>query len=255
MTNEEILANEQDIDQKIQVKLDEFFNHASAVQVEEGTWYYQDVSVERELSDAYKTAFQMQRRIAELEQENALLLVKTLPECNCEGLQERITELEQCLVEVTNGATGQAPCAKYCEARATAIEMRKLRAENDRLYNALANFEGVDQEISALKHESNRKSQRIENVQRRKAEYKKRAEAAESELENERMISMKRFVETGRADKFAIEQQIDGVFKFCEFLDSSRFSSSIAAKESGFSKLAETFASQLRQQLNGGRVK
>ena len=67
MTNEEILANEQDIDQKIQVKLDEFFNHASAVQVEEGTWYYQDVSVERELSDAYKTAFQMQRRIVELE--------------------------------------------------------------------------------------------------------------------------------------------------------------------------------------------
>tara|TARA_Y100000766_G_scaffold255852_1_gene242214 strand:+ start:7606 stop:8220 length:615 start_codon:yes stop_codon:yes gene_type:complete len=203
MTNEEILANEQDIDQKIQVKLDEFFNHASAVQVEEGTWYYQDVSVERELSDAYKTAFQMQRRIAELEQENALLLVKTLPECNYEGLQERITELEQCLVEVTKGATGQAPCAKYCEAKATAIEMRKLRAENAEL---------------------------------------------NEQLENERMISMKRFVETGRADKFGIEQKIKELNSLVNTTKPCGKFGAMHVSDSEINRRLKT----LRQQLNGG---
>ena len=160
----------------------------------------------------------------------------------------RIVELEQCLVEVTNGATGQAPCAKYCEARATAIEMRKLRAENERLYNALANFEGVEQEISALKHESNRKSQRIENVQRRKAEYKKRAEAAESELENERMISMKRFVETGRAERFAIEQKINVLESL---INATKPCGKFGAMHVSDSEINRRLKN-LRQQLNGG---
>lgn len=47
------------------------------------------------MSDLNKIINEQRERIAKLEQENALLLVKALPECNYEGLQERIAELSK----------------------------------------------------------------------------------------------------------------------------------------------------------------
>lgn len=83
--------------------------------------------------------------------------------------------------------------------------------------------------------------------------YAKRLAEVERELEDERMISMKRFVETGRADKFAIEQQI----KVLEEL--STISGAVAnhwceREQAGYmwchSQITEKLE-QLRQQLNG----
>lgn len=47
-------------------KVVEFFNTAECVQVEDGTWYYTESSVESELLQAYK-------RIAELKEQNSKL--------------------------------------------------------------------------------------------------------------------------------------------------------------------------------------
>ena len=66
-----------------------------------------------------------------------------------------------------------------------------------------------------------------------------RAEALQRELETERMISMKRFVETGRADTFAIQQQI----KALEVVRPKCHSYAHAA--------IDDEVNQLRQQLNG----
>lgn len=44
-----------------------------------------------------------------------------------------------------------------------------------------------------------------------------------------------------------LREKIEGVFTFAKFLDSNSFSSTIAAKECGFSDLAETLAKQLRK--------
>ena len=73
------------------------------------------------MTDLNKIINEQRERIAELQQENTLLLAKTLPECNCEGLQQRIAELE---------------------------------TELDKAYNDLANFEGYPEEVSALRHEN-----------------------------------------------------------------------------------------------------
>lgn len=45
----------------------EFFNHADAVQVEDGTWYYSDSSVEAELLNVYTQLAKANERVAELE--------------------------------------------------------------------------------------------------------------------------------------------------------------------------------------------
>jgi len=72
-----------------------------------------------------------------------------------------------------------------------------------------------------------------------------KAEAAERELENERMMSMKRFVETGRADTFAIQQQIKAIRAAkVKSYDTSR--GLVVSVES-----LEDLINQLRQQLNG----
>lgn len=144
--------------------------------------------------------------------------------------RDRITELERCLVGVANGATGQAPCAKYCEARATEITMRNLKKrlaeverELDKLRCAVATaidvFDDYDMDVETyapIKH-----------------------------------VKMKQGLHDS-LNEFAIKQKIEGAFEFAIFLNSSNFSATMAAKESGFFKLAETLATQLRQQLNGG---
>ena len=53
-------------------------------------------------------------------------------------------------------------------------------------------------------------------------------------------------------NKFALKQQIDGAFKFADFLDSNNFAAAIAAKESGFFQLVETSAEQLRKEQDDG---
>lgn len=50
-------------------KVTEFFNHAEAVQVEEGTWYYHESSVESELKSLHKQLAKANERIAKLEEE------------------------------------------------------------------------------------------------------------------------------------------------------------------------------------------
>lgn len=71
-----------------------------------------------------------------------------------------------------------------------------------------------------------------------------RAEAAERELENERMITMKRFVETGRAERFAIQQKIEVIGEATKYC--------ISQFPNGAIHSLGEFANQLRQQLNGG---
>ena len=75
-----------------------------------------------------------------------------------------------------------------------------------------------------------------------------KAEAAERELENERMMSMKRFVETGRADRYAIEQKMSIL---------SAVEITFNAHENGGEPISFYGAflivkEHLRQQLNGG---
>lgn len=77
-----------------------------------------------------------------------------------------------------------------------------------------------------------------------------RAEALQRELENERMMSMKRLVETGRADKFAIEQQIKGIYLATNHVADNN---DISYLPNDFIlELCEKYAEQLRQQLSGG---
>ena len=58
---------------KTQKQLDEFFNNASAVQVEEGTWYYHESSVESELSKLYQELEQLLDENEELKAEIRIL--------------------------------------------------------------------------------------------------------------------------------------------------------------------------------------
>tara|TARA_Y100001968_G_scaffold158062_1_gene144462 strand:+ start:46442 stop:46987 length:546 start_codon:yes stop_codon:yes gene_type:complete len=180
------------------------------------------------MTDLNKIINEQRERIAELQQENTLLLAKTLPECNCEGLQQRIAELE---------------------------------TELDKAYNDLANFEGYPEEVSALRHDIERRKQRYKNILLDRAEWKKRAESAEKrlaeverELENERMISMKRFIDSGRADRFAIEQQIKALDEFA--LVPLGVANHHCPKEvAGYMWLHDALTgklNQLHQQLNGG---
>lgn len=117
------------------------------------------------MTDLNKIINEQRERIAELQQENTLLLAKTLPECNCEGLQQRIAELE---------------------------------TELDKAYNDLANFEGYPEEVSALRHDIERRKQRYKNILLDRAEWKKRAEEAE-----------KRLAEVDQAYKESFEQAIE----------------------------------------------
>ena len=48
--------------------------------------------------------------------------------------------------------------------------------------------------------------------------------------------------------KFAIEQQVKGALEFAGYLDCSKFSAAIAAKESGFFQLVESFSQHLRKE-------
>ena len=101
------------------------------------------------MSDLNKIINEQRERIAQLEKENTLLLAKALPECNCEGLKQRIAEME---------------------------------TELDKAYNDLANFEGYPEEVSALRHDIERRKQRYKNILLDRAEWKKRAESAEKRL-------------------------------------------------------------------------
>ena len=57
----------------------------------------------------------------------------------------------------------------------------ELESELDKAYNDLANFEGYPEEVSALRHDIERRKQRYVNILHKKMEWKKRAEAAERE--------------------------------------------------------------------------
>jgi hypothetical protein len=53
---------------KAEEKVTEFFNTAEAVQVEEGTWYYHESSVESELKSVYEQLAKANERVKELEE-------------------------------------------------------------------------------------------------------------------------------------------------------------------------------------------
>ena len=73
---------------RIQQKLDEFFNTASAVQVEEGTWYFHEYSVEPELRKLYQ-------EIEALRAENEAL------KSQVEELNHTVQQLEKVLEPIT----------------------------------------------------------------------------------------------------------------------------------------------------------
>lgn len=194
------------------------------------------------MSDLNKIINEQRERIAQLEKENALLLIKTLPECNCEGLQERISELEKLLVEVTNGATGQAPCAKYCEARATEIEMRNLKKR-------LADVERErDESDDDLKY------------------TQKQCSEAESKLESLSLLFCDAdgnpFFEPFDAgnlslwlNRFAIEQQIKALEEALHTVANQYNGTDSTEWSNGANHVLRLFVkhtSRLRQQLNGG---
>lgn len=90
--------------------------------------------------------------------------------------------------------------------------------------------------------------------------FKQRIAELEAELENERMISMKRFVETGRADTFAIQQKAECLNSVAKELNSQflRDYNNKHINSEAWSQWCRVFgainskAEQLRQQLNGG---
>lgn len=212
------------------------------------------------MSDLNKIINEQRDRIAKLEKENALLLVKTLPECNCEGLQDRIAELEQRLVEVTNGATGQAPCAKYCEAKATEIEMRKLRAENESLKRVNRehgdNLKRVIDFCQGNGIGTLGKSY-IDCLCAEVEQLKQRAEAAEKRLaEVERELTQKKLVHVGYTNGYQIyyaKNDESGSFYPDTYNDCYiplyMLDIHLHRLET---TLGEELAGQLHQQLNGG---
>lgn len=74
------------------------------------------------------------------------------------------------------------------ECRKLIVEQRKriaeLETELDKACNDLANFEGYPEEVSALRHDIERRKQRYVNILHKKMEWKKRAESAERLLED-----------------------------------------------------------------------
>lgn len=169
------------------------------------------------MTDLNKIINEQRERIAKLEQENALLLIKTLPECNCEGLQERIAELEQS--QVPNGYIAVPADAwhELCqqEQRAEAAEKRlaEVERERDKLRCAVATaidvFDDYDMDVETyapIKH-----------------------------------VKMKQGLRDS-LNKFAIEQQIKALEDFKENTSFDMHTSI------SFNLRVE----QLRQQLNGG---
>ena len=61
-------------------------------------------------------------------------------------------------------------------------------------------------------------------------------------------------ISTRKSDlnNFAIEKKIEGAFFFADYLDKLNFASAIAAKESGFFQLVESFSEQLRKNKSDG---
>jgi len=84
------------------------------------------------MSDLNKIINEQRERIAELEQENALLLVKALPECNYEGLQERIAELKSDKEALDRENSSLANLVKNSVKRAEAAEKRIAEVERGR---------------------------------------------------------------------------------------------------------------------------
>lgn len=139
----------------------------------------------------------------------------------------------------------------------------ELESELDKAYNDLVNFEGYPEEVSALRHDIERRKQRYINLLHRKAEWKKRAESVERELDDsQRKLSAlsyciknqissfydaRSYEEAVNAalvelNKFAIEQQIKAV-EYC-------YKNISDLADSDYVKLKRR-AEQLRQQLNG----
>lgn len=58
---------------KAEDKVVEFFNRAEAVQVDEGTWYYHESSVESELKSLYEQLAKANERVSKLESYNVAL--------------------------------------------------------------------------------------------------------------------------------------------------------------------------------------
>ncbi len=157
--------------------------------------------------------------------------------------RERIAELEAQLVEVTNGATGQAPCSKHCEARAVEIEMRGLRAENARLRQQTRE---MNQGLLEVNNRAEAAEQRVKELERllRYAEEQQLlpqmsfegARELVSEIQKDATDAggcyevstnlldqlFERYTDRGACvllNKFAIEQQIKGVKLMCDFTE------------------------------------
>lgn len=117
----------------------------------------------------------------------------------------------------------------------------ELESELDKAYNDLANFEGYPEEVSALRHDIERRKQRYKNILLDRAEWKKRAEAAEK-----RLAEVEPQLPTYEELKNAFTC---GVYYYIE---------SHRVCRTGLNKAAHEYAKreiekrQLRQQLNGG---
>lgn len=146
------------------------------------------------------------------------------------------------------------------KSRKELLEICRIQQEDlDKSYNDLANFEGYPEEVSALRHDIERRKQRYQNILHNRMEWKQRAEAAEkrlAEVERERdeletdltAIS----IATGRHEtwrkgqelqnKRDIEQQIKGVEDAIKYSDDN-------ANFVDAAGLEDYLGSQLRQQL------
>jgi len=111
-------------------KVVEFFNASEAVQVEEGSWYYHESSVEKELLSVYEQLAKANERVKELEHRCEMLkrVEKTFSEApdltfsevqemfsdelNKFALEQKIEVLEECV-----GVCGFLSCEDSLKAR------------------------------------------------------------------------------------------------------------------------------------------
>lgn len=175
------------------------------------------------------------------------------------------TMCKSCLSELPSDAA---------ECRKLIVEQRKriaeLETELDKAYNDLANFEGYPEEVSALRHDIERRKQRYLNLLNKRKEWKKRAESVERELDDsQRKLSAlsyciknqissfydaRSYEEAVNAalvelNKFAIEQQIKAIKNA---INNCRVYNEDVDAEIVFTDALWDEIEQLRQQLNGG---
>ena len=126
------------------------------------------------------------------------------------------TMCKSCLSELPSDAA---------ECRKLVVEQRKriaeLETELDKACNDLANFEGYPEEVSALRHDIERRKQRYLNLLNKRKGWKERAEQLERELD-ELIVFSQHLIDCHKngiqclvdidysefAGKFAIKQQI-----------------------------------------------